>query len=78
MGKVKIKLSYEGIGQMLRGGEMKALVEEYASATVSRAGAHYGYRVHNTGQRQAANVFPTDYRGSRDNLTNNTLLKCVK
>lgn len=78
MAKAKVKLSYEGIGQMLRGKEMKTLVEEHAAEAVSRAGAHYGYRVHNTGQRQTANVFPTDYPGYRDNLENNTLLKCVK
>lgn len=78
MSNVKIKLSYSGIGAMLRGPEMRGLVEEYGSAAAARAGEGFGYRVHNTGQRQACNVFPENARASRDNLKNNTLLKSVK
>ena len=78
MARTRIKLNYKGIGEMLRGEEMKILVEEYAEGVVERAGSHYGMRVHDTGQRQAANVFPVDSEGSKDNLSNNTLLKCVK
>lgn len=73
-----IKLKYKGIGAMLRGEEMKQYIEEYASGVVQRAGEGYSMRVRNTGQRQAANVFPTTYRASRDNLKNNTLLKVAK
>ena len=78
MSNVKIKLSYSGIGAMLRGPEMASLVEEYGSKAATRAGEGYGYRVHNTGQRQACNVFPDSPRASSDNLKNNTLLKSVK
>lgn len=78
MSKVAIKMSYSGIGAMLRGEEMKQLVTEYASGVVQRAGEGYSMRVHNTGQRQAANVFPETKEASRDNLKNNTLLKVVK
>ena len=78
MGWTKISIDYIGVGQLLRGKEMQKLVEEYGAATVNRAGPHYGMRVHNTGQRQAANVFPADEEGALDNLRNNTLLKCIK
>lgn len=78
MSKMKIKLDYQGIGQLLRGEEMKALVEERGSAAATRAGEGYNHRVHNTGQRQACNVFPEAFEASRDNLKNNTLLKSVK
>jgi len=78
MNNVKIELSYKGIGQLLKGAEMRQLMEKYGSETAERAGAGYGYRVHNTGQRQAVNVFPETYSASRDNLENNTLLRSVK
>ena len=78
MNNVTIKLSYKGIGQLLKGAEMKQLMERYGSETAERAGAGYAYRVHNTGQRQAVNVFPETYSASRDNLENNTLLRSVK
>ena len=78
MNNVKIELSYKGIGQLLKGAEMRQLMERYGSETAERAGAGYGYRVHNTGQRQAVNVFPETYSASRDNLENNTLLRSVK
>ncbi len=38
MNNVKIKLSYQGIGEMLRGAEMAALVEEYGSAAAVASG----------------------------------------
>lgn len=78
MSKATIKLSYSGIGALLRGEEMKQLVTEYAGGVVQRAGEGYSMRVHNTGQRQAANVFPETWTASRDNLKNNTLLKVAK
>lgn len=78
MNNVAIKLSYSGIGSMLRGEEMKQLITDYASGVVQRAGSDFSFRVHNTGQRQAANVYPTTKEASMDNLQNNTLLKAVK
>ena len=73
----KIKLSYEGIGQLLRGEEMKNLMERFGSETAHRAGEGYNYRVHNTGQRQAVNIFPDSREAAKDNLKNNTLLKSL-
>ena len=79
MGKnVKVKLSYSGIGALMRGPEMANLMEQYGREAAARAGDGYGYRVHNTGQRQACNVFPETRKASGDNLKNNTLLKSVK
>lgn len=77
MSKMTVKLSYKGIGELLRGPEMKQLVEQTGSGIAARAGEEYGYRVHNTGQRQACNVFPESGNASKDNLKNNTLLKSM-
>lgn len=74
---VTIKLSYKGIGQMLRGDEMKALVADYGERGAGIAGDGYSYDTHNTGQRQAATVFPADGRSANDNYRNNTLLKVI-
>ena len=74
---IRISLSYEGIGQLLRGEEMKALMERFGAETAGRAGEGYDYRVHNTGQRQAVNIFPNTREAAKDNLKNNTLLKSL-
>lgn len=73
-----IKLLYDGIGAMLRGPEMKQLVSDYAAGVIQRAGTGYSYSTHNTGQRQAANVYAVTEAAQADNLNNNTLLKVVK
>lgn len=78
MSNNKIVVLYDGVGALLRGNEMKDLVTNYAGEVLQRAGAGYSMRVHNTGQRQAANVFPETPEASKDNLQNNTLLKVAK
>lgn len=77
MADLEIKLDYAGIGQMLRGDEMKTLVSEYGQKAVQIAGTGYGSSTHNTGQRQACNIFPADARSANDNYRNNTLLKVL-
>ena len=74
---VTIKLSYKGIGEMLKGPEMKSLVNDYGTRAASIAGSGYGHDTHNTGQRQAATVFPADRASANDNYQNNTLLKVL-
>lgn len=78
MAKTKIKLSYKGIGNMLRGPEMASLVGRHGASIATNAGEGFGYRVHNTGQRQACNVFPETSAASKDNLENNALLKAIR
>ena len=73
----KVKLSYTGIGQLLRGEEMKNLMTQFGSDRAHRAGDGYNFRVHNTGQRQVVNIFPETYEAYKDNLQNNTLLKIL-
>ncbi len=77
MGNMKIKLSYSGIGQLLRGEEMQGMVAEYGARAAGIAGDGYDYETHNTGQRQAANVFPASAKARSDNSRNNTLLKVL-
>lgn len=73
----KVKLSYTGIGQLLRGEEMKNLMEQFGADRANRAGEGYDYRVRNTGQRKAVSIFTATKEAYRDNLKNNTLAKIL-
>lgn len=78
MGKAKVKVDYKEVGKLLRGQESKSMMEHFGKQAAAKAGSGYGYRVHDSGQRQIANVFPNTSEAARDNLENNTLLKAVK
>lgn len=78
MSKIKVELDYAGIGQLMRSEGMAEAVSQKAAEIAARAGNDYAYRVHNTGQRQAANVYPDSLEAWRDNLENNTLLKALR
>ncbi len=78
MSKATIKLDYHGIGEMLRGEEMERFVAEAGADRAKRAGSGYNFRTHNTGQRQAVNVYAETAEARADNLENNTLLKVLR
>lgn len=77
MAKTEIKINYAGVGALLKSSEVAAMVQKIASNVARNAGQGYGTRVHNSGQRQIANVFPDSAEAAKDNLENNTLLKAV-
>ena len=79
MGNFKLKLNYAGIGQLLRSSEMAAAVESKASEIAARAGSGYAASsAHSTGQRQAANVYPTTAEARQEVLESNSLLKAMR
>lgn len=78
MGKASVRVDYKEVGKLLRGQESKKLMEQLGREISAKAGTGYSYRVHDSGQRQIANVFPNTLEAARDNLENNTLLKAVK
>ena len=77
MAKAEIKINYEGIGQLLRGDEVRGVITEIASRAASEAGAGYAHREHDSGQRIIANVYANTEEAWKDNLQNNTLLKVL-
>lgn len=77
MAKTKIVVNYAEVGALLKSSEVAAMVQKAASEVARNAGQGYGTRVHNSGQRQIANVFPDSAEAAKDNLENNTLLKAV-
>lgn len=78
MSKVKVELNHAGVGQILRGAEMRSHLESVAAGIASRAGRGYAYRSHDTGQRTIVNVYPDTAEAARENASSNTLLKAMR
>ena len=68
MGKVKIELNRDSVGQLLKSAEMQGLLEEHASKMANKSGGEYEIYVAST--RAVARV--------KTNAKDNTLLKAVR
>lgn len=78
MAKMKFKLNYDGVGQLLKSAEMQGVLEEKATAIKNRAGEGYDQDVYVGKTRANAMVYADSYKAKRDNKKNNTLLKAVR
>lgn len=78
MAKMKFKLNYDGVGQLLKSSEMQGLLEEKATGIKNRAGEGYAQDVYVGKTRANAMVYADSYKAKRDNKKNNTLLKAVR
>lgn len=78
MSKVKFKLNYEGVGQLLRSEEMKSVCEGYAARIQGRCGPDYEVTTHTGPKRVNASVHAATVEARRENAKNNTLLKAVR
>ena len=78
MSKVKFKLNYEGVGQLLRSEEMKSVCEGYARNIQSRCGPGYEVTTYTGPERVNASVRAATIEARRENAKNNTLLKAVR
>ncbi|MCO5404434.1 hypothetical protein [Enterococcus faecalis] len=78
MAKMKFKLNYDGVGQLLKSAEMQGVLEEKATAIKNRAGKGYAQDVYVGKTRANAMVYADSYKAKRDNKKNNTLLKAVR
>ena len=72
--KLKFKLNYKGVGQLLKSAEMQSVLSSYANEIKNRAGDGYDVYV----GRTRANVSVATEAAAQDNLENNTLLKAVR
>ena len=77
MSNVEIKVNYKGVGALLRGPEVREMVDSIGAGIASRAGDGYGNRTHYTGQRSICNVYADSKEAKKDNLEHNTLLKAM-
>lgn len=74
---VEIKVNYSQVGALLRGAEVKNMVDQEASSIASRCGDGYGHDTKSMGTRVIASVYTESYNAMRDNLNNNTILKAL-
>jgi len=72
----KFELNRSGVGQLLKGPEMQAVLISSASQIQNRAGD--GYSVHVGPHRANVSVRTETDDAAQDNLDNNTLLKAVR
>lgn len=78
MAKMKFKLNYSGVGQLLKSAEMQNVLEEKAKGIRNRAGEGYKQDTYVGKTRANAMVYADSYAAKRDNMKNNTLLKAVR
>lgn len=79
MAKVEIVVDYEGVGELLKSQEMQDLLTEVANQLTPTDVADGGYKpaVFVGKKRTNARITTTTGDAMRDNLENNTLLKCL-
>lgn len=78
MAKIKFKLNYAGVGQLLKSQEMQTVLNSYASDMASRSGAGYEAETFVGFDRAHAVVKTVTPEARRENSENNTLLKAVR
>lgn len=78
MKKVKFELDINGLRELMKSAEMKAVLEEAGQAVANGAGGDYGVRVHDATYVSIANVYPDSKEAAKDNYENNTLLRALE
>lgn len=78
MADVEIVVDYEGVGELLKSQEMQDLLTEVANQlTPGDADGGYKPAIFVGRKRSNARITTTTGDAMRDNLENNTLLKCL-
>lgn len=77
MAKIKFKLNYQGVRELLKSEEMMAVCKSYADKAVSSLGDGYEASTYTGKSRVNASVIATTYKARKENSENNTILKAV-
>lgn len=77
MAKVKIELNKQGVRELLRSKEMKAICEAHANKALSRLGDGYAATSTTRQTRVTTSVYAESNKAKKDNLENNTILKAL-
>ena len=72
-----MELDEAGIQELLKSGEMQAILASEGQRIAANAGPGYTSTVHVHSKRAVANVYPETKEAARDNRENNTLLKAL-
>ena len=75
---LKVELNSEGVQELLKSGEMKAVCQNLANGIAARAGDGYMVTTYTGKTRVNASVMAATNAAKRDNMKNNTLLKAVR
>lgn len=80
MAKVKFKLNYGGVRELLTGSEMRSILKEHADRAKAQLGSGYEVEISETEgvkRRAKARISAVSARAKKENLDNNTLLKAI-
>lgn len=76
MSKIKVKLNYKGIQELLKGDAMRNCLDEYADRVMKQLDD--GYEIeHRTTDRSVVAIGATTAKARAQNSKNNTLLKAL-
>jgi len=78
MSNLNVILISEGIQELLKSDEMKAICEEHAQEIKSRCGEGYEMDTRVGKTRVNAMVYADTIKAKRDNSKNNTILKAMR
>lgn len=82
MSNVRFELNINGLRDLMKSGEMKAILEEAGGTVAGHAsaisgGKEFSHRVHDASYVSIVNVFPGTKEAAKDNYDNNTLEKAL-
>lgn len=78
MANLEIELNSEGIKELLRSAQMKAICNERAKNALSQLGEGYVISSHTGKTRVNASIYAESRKARLDNLENNTILKALR
>lgn len=78
MANFKIELNSEGIKELLRSSQMKAICEEKARNAIYQLGDGYAASSYTGKSRVNASVYAESHKARAENLENNTILKALR
>lgn len=78
MSNVKFKLNRAGVGQLLKSGEMQAVIASKANTVQNRAGDGFTAETYIGRDRVRAIIKAETYEAYQECLENNTLLKALR
>lgn len=77
MSKVKVELNRAGVRELLRSGEIMAVLSAEANSRASSLGPGYGVNTYVGKNRCNAEISAETAEARRENLKNNTLLRTI-
>lgn len=78
MANVRVELNHEGVRELLRSAEMKAICESHANNALARLGDGYEVSSMVGKNRVNAEVKAVSYKAKKDNMNNNSILKALR